>query len=81
MWLIESEWTPHEVQAHLTFLVDPIDLKVVWAIGASISIPKTRDEASSVSSISLRHQWKNELEPFLNDLDQIRKSLSSDLNQ
>ncbi|MDP9315634.1 MAG: hypothetical protein M3R24_33030 [Chloroflexota bacterium] len=72
MWVLESVWSPVGERAYLTFLVDPQDTMLVWAIAASRQRPQSRPDAQQGPLIRVRHVWKQELPAFLQALARLR---------
>ncbi len=72
MWVLESVWSPVGQRAYITFLIDPQDTTMVWAIAASNRRPQSRRDAESGSLIRVRHVWSQELPAFLRALSRLR---------
>lgn len=68
MWLIESVWSPIGATAFVTFLLEPMEAKEVWAIMISEEIPVDR---FGNFTLSLKG-WEKELPEFMKYLAEIR---------
>ena len=77
-WLLKSTWSPVGSVACLTFLVDPMfdglrkAGEAVWAVGSSKYQPIDSNQAKSNSSIVLDKKFKENIEEFLDSLEELR---------
>lgn len=78
IWKLTSTWSPNSAKAYLTWLVDPQHDGLrrkgqsVWAVGASKKFPDSSREAQSEGAVSLNKSFKQELEEFSLNLENLR---------
>lgn len=78
VWELHSTWSPIGAKCYLTFLVDPQSNNTaksnaaVWAIGASPNRPSSIAQAHAHGCITFNKQFKNNIEDFLFNLEEIR---------
>ena len=81
-WHLRSDWSPRDLEAFITFLVDPqdshpgnssLEYREVWAIVASTSIAQERMTASSMGHVlPLGHGWKARIPALMSYLSEVR---------
>lgn len=81
IWQLKSRWSPSSAEAHLIFLVDPLEVSSganrlkgqhVWGIACCKDYPNDRLEAESLAVIALNKQFKAEMDNFLLRLESLR---------
>jgi hypothetical protein len=71
IWTLYSVWSPHGLQAFLTFLTDPQTPDVVWAVAITAHYPDSHSEEGLEDPISLRH-WERHLPDVVSRLAALR---------
>lgn len=71
IWTVKSTWAPQGFTLFLTWLIDPMDLATVWAVGASLERPTDGGAAGSAACMSI-NRWPRDVPEFLARLDALR---------
>lgn len=77
-WLLKSTWSPVGSSCYLTYLVDPMfegnrkRREGVWAVGVSRNKPLDQLQAQSAGTIALNRQFKENIESFLENMEDLR---------
>jgi hypothetical protein len=78
IWQIQSVWMPTEIRGYLTFLLDPnlgevdVEEQIPYKVGASVSHPKSEQEAGSFCSMTLDENFDLKVGDFFLDLGDLR---------
>lgn len=74
-WVLESVWSPIGVKAYVTFPIDPQmhRERKPWPIMVAANPPGSESSDTNFFETSLI-QWKNEKRPFIDFLENLRKS-------
>jgi hypothetical protein len=80
VWLLQSVLAPQHSTWYLTFLVDPqfeahrkrMPGERVWAVLASVSLPKKWQWSEGELTFSLGHGWAERIKDFVADLSRFR---------
>ena len=80
VWLLQSVWSPRNVQFYLTFLVEPqLDIhrkrrpgEGVWAALASVSLPTQWQASEGQYLFSLGHGWMERMTDFIAVVSKFR---------
>ncbi|SMF48793.1 hypothetical protein SAMN02745866_03188 [Alteromonadaceae bacterium Bs31] len=80
IWLLKSHWSPNNLVAYITALVDPQHDgfrrkgQAVWAYGLSEEYPNDYLQAQVNGTLSLGKSFKNEIEEFVDKIIALREA-------
>jgi hypothetical protein len=80
IWILKSHWSPNNLVAYVTALVDPQHDglrkkgQAVWAYGLSEEYPKDQWQAQIKGTLSLGKSFKNEVEGFVDKIIALREA-------
>jgi hypothetical protein len=79
MWQLESNWSPRDARAYLTFLVDPMTglerkpHEDVWAAAATPHKPIKQQDVRTGLTLSLGHGWNDRVQELIEYLNKLRQ--------